>query len=134
MNRRPLVLDKAACYAIAQVIRDNHFFLEPNRERKGDEQPFGLLLRNKVNDAIIRLLDEDALKLVEVEVADEELWLIDRHLPLSAYDGAQLLLEQCWRILLESRLGMRTLTVPEVKGRNIAQTIDERKTPVKEIS
>jgi hypothetical protein len=64
-----------------------------------DEAAAGYTLREKVNDALLRFADEDLTEL-ELDVTEEELWLIDQKLPLS-YDGARAFLLRVFKALWE---------------------------------
>lgn len=115
MSTRTLILDTRDLWALQQVIRDNTYFIAPgNHDEKCDPVPVGRGLCMKVRDAIIRLSDEE-LESLELEFSDDELWLIDRHLPFAAYKGAPALLEQVFRVMLENRLGLRTMSRAEAQ-------------------
>lgn len=71
----------------------------------GTKIPSGLLLREKVNSAILQFVDEPDLKEAELQVTLDECWLIDERLPL-AYEGARALLVRVYRVLWEFDYGL----------------------------
>ena len=59
------------------------------------------MLREKINNTILRFEDEPETVDVDIEITPEEAWLLDQNLPVETNDGANLLLQifrGLWRL------------------------------------
>lgn len=92
---RPLRVTAVDAWVMQGCIKHDMACKLPRR----DEASAGYTLREKVNDALLRFADEE-LEELELDVTEEELWIIDQKLPL-AYDGARAFLLRVFKALWE---------------------------------
>jgi hypothetical protein len=97
LGTHQLELTVLDAWAIQQSIKHDMVV----RLWSGQEEPAGQSLRQKVNGLIVQFVDESAgpESSAAINVTEEELWLIDKQLPLS-YAGARELLVRVFRGLL----------------------------------
>ena len=77
-------------------------------------QRWALELRQKVNDAILRFTDEEGLEWVELNIGEEEAWIIDAVLGYSGTGGAgTVLLTQLFRGLWGLEYALPAKLIPE---------------------
>lgn len=133
MTTFPITLTRTGAWMVQQTIRPG---VPLGDQMSGTPvylwQQQAHLLREKINNTILRFEDEPETADVDIEITPEEAWLLDQNLPVETNDGVNLLLQIFRGLWGINNPGLPTKIVQEPLGQSkdvIKDILDTRWQP-----